>query len=95
MIAHIHSCVQWHSFAVHCHTSGLLTVLEGAIAGCSDSWQWSDRIEKVFDNHVTIPDPDVIPLWNFSYQYTSLNNLWDKPFRLKFPSLFVVFIGMW
>lgn len=72
-----------------------MTVSEQAIAGCSDSSQWSDDIENIFDNHVTIPEPDVIPLGNFSNQYTSLNNLWDKPFRLQFPSLLAVFIGMW
>lgn len=61
-MAHIYSCRQWHSFPGHCHTSVLLTVSEGVIAGCSDSWQQSDDTEKVFDNHVTNPEPDVLSL---------------------------------
>lgn len=52
-------------------------------------------MENVFDNPVTIPEPDVIPLRNLSYQCTSLNNLWDKSLRLQFSSLLVVFVGMW
>lgn len=81
-------------FAVRCHTSVLLTVSEWALAGCSDSWQLSDDTEEVFDNHVTIPEPDVI-LCEICPVYTNLNNLLKKPLKLKFSSLFAVFIGMW
>lgn len=95
--SHLQLCAVPLSFTVGLqqrHTA-VLAVLEWAAADRSDSPQQSADVEKVFYNHVTIPDPVVIPLRNFCYRNTRLNNLWKKPFRLQFPNILVVFTGMW